>query len=266
LNRFCRDVLIIIPSRFAASRFPGKPLAMITGGDEVRRPLIEHCWRAAAAMGIDADIVIATDDPRIFDVITRFGGNCVMTSAHMRNGTERCAEAAVSLNSPAGLIVNLQGDSPLAMRSHVTPLIDHWRSSGAEMSTPFILCDHAARSRMETDIAGGRPGGVFVRLNAAGQAVNFSRSLPPADTPLRLHLGIYAYTRAALAAYQAMPPSAEERAAGLEQLRLLDNGFPIDMVQVEAGAFGYMDVNYPGDIVGVEAMLQRTALAGLSPN
>ncbi len=207
-------------------------------------------------MHLNADIVVATDDERIRDVVRGFGGACVITSPDVRNGTERCAEVISNLENKAKFVINLQGDSPMVDRSHVNALIMHWQKTGAQMVTPYIVCDDAARTRLIEDVKAGRAGGVVAGIDTRGQASYFTREIPDGHGPLRLHIGLYGYTPFALRQYQSLPPSAAEVRHGLEQLRFLDNGFPIDMVQVMPPRAGYADVNYPHDVAVVERMLQ----------
>jgi 3-deoxy-manno-octulosonate cytidylyltransferase (CMP-KDO synthetase) len=207
-------------------------------------------------MQLDADIVVATDDERIRDVVAGFGGACVMTSPDARNGTERCAEVAANFAEKAKFIINLQGDSPMVERSHLAALISHWQNTGADMATPYLVCDDAASVRLKQDIKAGRAGGVVAGIDARGQASYFTRDIPDDHGQLHLHVGLYGYTPFALRQYQSLPPSAAELCHGLEQLRFLDNGFPIDMVPVMPPRAGYADVNYPHDVAVVERMLQ----------
>jgi 3-deoxy-manno-octulosonate cytidylyltransferase (CMP-KDO synthetase) len=183
-----------------------------------------------------------------------------MTSSAARNGTERCAETIRKIQSNARLVINLQGDSPMVVSAHIKALIAHWQRTGAPVCSPYICCDADAINKLTADIAKGRPGGVFVDTDAAENAIGFSRQPPskisPNQNPLKLHIGLYAYTPAALERYTSMPPSTAELSLGLEQLRYLDNGFPIEMVEVTAANKRYADVNYPHDVAIVEHLLQ----------
>lgn len=262
---FRGDVLIVIPARHAASRFPGKMLAPLRGADGVSRPLIEHSWRAAAALGDIADVVIATDDAMIADVAAGFGAQCVMTSSDARNGTERCAEVAARNGSATSLVVNLQGDSPAIARQHVEALVDMWRAGAGEVLTPFIRCSPEMRAHLAAEIAAGRPSGVFAVADRNHSALYFSRAPIPVAAPYKadwkLHVGLYAYTPGALARYVEWPPGALETAEALEQLRFLENGQPIALVEVDPVEGGYGDVNYPSDIEKVEELLRRRCQA-----
>lgn len=254
-----RDVLIIIPARFGSLRFPGKLLSPLRGADGVSRPLVEHSWRAANALRDLADIVIATDDRAIADVASGFGARCVMTSATARNGTERCAEAVASLAEAPSLVINLQGDSPAIDRAHVAALIAAWRAGAGAVLTAFVRCSGEMRAHLAGEIAAGRPSGVFAVADGAGNALYFSRSPIPSDVNAewKLHLGLYAYEPAILARYAGWQAGALEVAESLEQLRFLENGQPIALVEVDPVAGGYGDVNYPSDVEKVEALLRE---------
>lgn len=248
------QVLIVIPARYASQRFPGKPLAMLAG-----KPLVRWTWEAAMRAHDLGEVVVATDDERIAEVVRGFGGKVAMTSPEARNGTERCAEVAA--NAGAELVVNLQGDSPLVRRSDIAALIDAWRESGAAMLTPF-LSDPATSARLLDDAKAGRVGGTTVVTGRGGQALYFSkRVLPHGADRVKLHLGLYAYTPAALAAYRGWQAGPLESAEGLEQLRFLEHGMPIRMVEVPAAPHGFWEVNNPEDVAVVEAALKRLASA-----
>lgn len=243
------EILIVIPARFASTRFPGKPLALLAG-----KPLVQWTWEAAMRAGDLGEVVVATEDARIAEAVRDFGGIAVMTSAAARNGTERCAEVA-ALRPEARLVINLQGDSPLVRRSDIAALIAGWRASGAAMLTPYVACDAATEARLLGDATAGRVGGTTVVADRAGNALYFSkRVLPHGGTP-KLHIGLYAYTPQALAAYAGWAPGALEIAEGLEQLRFLENGTGIRLVEVPAPETGFWEVNNPEDVPLVETAL-----------
>ena len=251
--------LIIIPARFGSSRFPGKPLVPITSRGGVSRPLIEWSWRAAvAAVGGDA-VIVATDDDRIAAVVNGFGGRSVMTSPDLRNGTERCAAAVRQLGVSPDMVVNFQGDNPLLPPDHVAALIAAFQRPDVAVATPYITCDTALTGLILGEHAAGRVGGTCVVIRQDGKAAYFSKWPIPhgasAAFPLKLHIGLYAYSRPALEAYAAMPPSPLELAEGLEQLRFLDAGWPIEMIEVAAPPQGIWEVNNPQDVALVAQRL-----------
>lgn len=243
------DVLIVIPARFASTRFPGKPLALLGG-----KPLVQWTWEAAMRARDLGEVVVATEDDRIAEAVRSFGGTAVMTSAEARNGTERCAEVA-ALRPEVKLVVNLQGDSPLVRRSDIAALVAAWRASGAAMLTPYLNCDAATEARLLADAAAGRVGGTSVVADRAGNALYFSKRVLPYGASPKLHIGLYAYTPEALAAYAGWAPGALEVAEGLEQLRFLENGMAIRLVEVPAPETGFWEVNNPEDVALVESAL-----------
>ena len=253
------DALVIIPARFASQRFPGKPLVRLTSPGGVERPLIEWTWRAAvAAVGPEA-VVVATDDARIAAVVADFGGQVVMTAPALHNGTERCAAAVETLAHTARIVVNFQGDSPLLPAGSIASLVAALRADAAQIATPYVSCDAALSELILAEHAAGRVGGTCVVTRDDGTAAYFSKLPIPhgagANLPLKLHLGLYAYTRAALKAYAALLPSPLELAEGLEQLRFLAAGQPIAMVEIPMPSRGIWEVNNPADIAPVSARL-----------
>lgn len=253
------DALVVIPARYASVRFPGKPLAALDGPDGSRRPLIEWSWRAAVAAVGEQAVVVATDDARIAAAVHGFGGQAVMTPAGCANGTERCAAAVRALDSQARIVINFQGDSPLLPATAIAPLVAALNKASARVATPFVTCDAALAAMILAEHAAGRVGGTCVVTRADGTAAYFSKLPIPhgagAELPLKLHLGLYGYTRAALEAYAALPPCPLEQAEGLEQLRFLHAGEAIAMVEIPLPAGGIWEVNNPEDIAVVSARL-----------
>jgi 3-deoxy-manno-octulosonate cytidylyltransferase (CMP-KDO synthetase) len=243
------EVLIVVPARFASTRFPGKPLALLGG-----KPLVQWTWEAAMRAADLGEVVVATEDTRIAEVVRGFGGTAVMTSAEARNGTERCAEVA-ALRPGTKLVVNLQGDSPLVRRSDIAALVNAWRETGAAMLTPFLACDAQTEARLLADAAAGRVGGTTAVADRAGNALYFSKRVLPHGAAPKLHIGLYAYTPDALAAYASWAPGALEIAEGLEQLRFLENGMPIRLVEVPAPETGFWEVNNPEDVAPATSAL-----------
>jgi 3-deoxy-manno-octulosonate cytidylyltransferase (CMP-KDO synthetase) len=258
-------VLIVIPARFASSRFPGKALAPLRNGAGEAKPLIQWTWETATRSRY-GDIVVATDDTRIAEAVKGFGGEPVMTSTAAANGTARCAEVAAATD--AELIINLQGDSPLVPPSYIDALVEAWQAGGAPVLTAYISCDAPTERQLLDDAAAGRVGGTTLVINAASRALYFSKAVIPhrsgGDPALKLHVGLYAYTPAALAAYAAHPASGLELAEGLEQLRFLDMGHPIQAVSVPPPPGGLWEVNNPEDVPLVEAALRVRAMPSVA--
>ncbi|PRX31175.1 3-deoxy-manno-octulosonate cytidylyltransferase (CMP-KDO synthetase) [Meinhardsimonia xiamenensis] len=269
------SVLLVIPARHASTRYPGKPLARLTGPDGVTRTLLELTWAAAQAVPGVARAVVATDDERIAAEARRIGAEAVMTSPDCRNGTERVAEAVERLGGGYELVVNLQGDAPLTPPWFVTAVIEALAADPqAEMATPVLRCDGRALRHMLEDRAAGRPGATTAVFDAAGRALYFSKEVIPhashiyADdevTPVYHHVGLYAFRPDALEAYRRWPVGRLEALEGLEQLRFLENGARVLCVEVEARGRRFWELNNPEDVARIEAILAAEAAARPAP-
>jgi len=259
------SVLIVIPARYASSRYPGKPLVPLTGATGVSQSLIERSWRAALAVSAVDRVVVATDDDRIKDACEAFGAEVVMTSSACVNGTERCAEAHAALGGGFGIVVNLQGDAPLTPAWFIEGLVDGLRNApSAEIATPVLRCDGATLNGFLEDRKAGRVGGTTAVFAAGHQALYFSKEVIPytnatygadEDTPVFHHVGVYAYRPDALAAYPDWPVGPLEQLEGLEQLRFMENGRPVLCVEVEARGRQFWELNNPEDVPRIEAMM-----------
>ncbi len=253
------DALIIIPARYGSSRYPGKPLAPLKGADGQVKPLIEWTWnQAVCALGANA-VIVATDDERISDTVQSFGGQVVMTDSQARNGTERCAAVLKTLDIAPDLVINLQGDAPLVPPHMICDLIAFAQNRQSMMATPFVVCDDDMAYRLRQDAASGRVGGTTVVANSKQQALYFSKHpIPYGNTArLNMHIGLYAYTPEALTHYMAHPPCHAEDKESLEQLRFLDAGMPIDLMETDLPVHGLWELNQPEDVAVMEQMMQR---------
>jgi 3-deoxy-manno-octulosonate cytidylyltransferase (CMP-KDO synthetase) len=219
-------VVGIIPARFQSSRLAGKPLTDILG-----RPMIQHVYeRARRASNLD-DVLVATDDERIHRAATGFGGAVLMTSPDHRSGTDRVAEAAAALD--ADVVVNIQGDEPM-----LDPLMIE------EIVAPFRAGTSAGLVTLKKEVFHDSefadPGVVKVVTDPRGMALYFSRSLIPyprhRTSAFRVfeHVGIYAYARECLLRLAALPVSPLEEIESLEQLRAMENGIPILVVETRS--------------------------------
>ncbi len=258
--------VIVIPARYASTRYPGKPLAELTLPGGARRSLIRLTWEAAQQVRGVAEIVVATDDARIRDACEGFGARVVMTPETCRNGTERCAAALQAGGIAADCVVNLQGDAPLTPPWFVEALIAAMKG-GAQVATPVLRCDPVTYAHFVEDRRQGRVGGTTAVFDARGDALYFSKEVLPWLDPARLsgeipvwhHVGVYAYTPDALAAYGALPEGRLERLEGLEQLRFLEHGHRVACVEVEGRGRVFWELNNPGDIPRIEAALKENA-------
>ena len=262
--------VILIPARFASSRYPGKPLVGLKGCDGCEKPLIQRSYEAAARVpGIDA-VHVVTDDERIAEAVRGFGGSALMTSEACRNGTERCAEALEQLDNDVDVVVNFQGDALLTPPGFVTSLLQQLESDpAADVATPAMRQRVDEVRNLQAEEAEGRVGGTSVVTDSEGRALYFSKKLIPylpkgaldgEMSPVRLHIGVYAYRPQALATYVANPVSELEQLEGLEQLRFLVAGVPIHVVEVETPSFTLRELNNPEDVSPIEDALR---LAGL---
>jgi len=264
------SVLIVIPARYASTRYPGKPLVELTGASGEAKSLVRRSWEAAMEVkGVDR-VVVATDDARIQAAAERFGAEVVMTSEHCVNGTERCADALRNMGENFDIVVNLQGDAPLTPHWFVEDLVSGLRAdSSADMATPVLQCDGAALNGFLEDRAHGRVGGTTAVFAQNHHALYFSKEVIPytgqsyaneAATPVFHHVGVYAYRPEALMAYSSWAQGPLERLEGLEQLRFLENNRAILCVEVEARGRQFWELNNPQDVPRIEAMMAEMGM------
>jgi 3-deoxy-manno-octulosonate cytidylyltransferase (CMP-KDO synthetase) len=260
-----RRAAIIIPARFASTRFPGKPLALLTGPDGVQRPALSYTWSAALAaadsLGSNTRCLIATDDQRIADFAQSAGMSAVMTPTSCRNGTERCAAALDALGEDIDVVVNLQGDAPLTPPGIILKVVERLEQDpGLSMATPAIALSPELLALHQRDADEGRVGGTTVVLNSRHHALYFSKAIipyvpkgtGPAGGSVLLHLGVYAYRPSALREYAALEPGALELQEGLEQLRFLEAGLPVGVCICDQPAWGVIELNNPTDAPLIE--------------
>jgi len=245
--------IAIIPARYASTRFPGKPLALLGG-----KPVIQRVYEQVA--GVLDDAVVATDDKRIYDAVLRFGGKAEMTSTAHRSGTDRCWEAYCKQGKTYDVVVNVQGDEPFIRPAQLETLkscFDDPETQIATLVKPFAESDGLAALE--------NPNSPKVVLDARSRALYFSRSVIPylrgADRQEWLrrhtfykHIGIYAFRAEVLKEVTALPQSALERAESLEQLRWLENGY-----RIGAGitTFDTVGIDTPQDLEQAERFLKE---------
>ena len=238
-----RRVAVIIPARYGAQRFPGKPLADLAG-----RPLIAHVViRARRARGVEV-VAVATDDERIARAAREAGAEAILTGP-AATGTDRVAEAARRLTPRPDYVVNLQGDEPLIEPEAIETLVDAISAGGVEMAT-------LARPLEPDEL--GRPQVVKVVTDLRGDALYFSRAPIPhrraggASALARAHVGIYAFTAPFLERFTALAPGRLEAEESLEQLRVLEHGFKIRVAETAYRGFG---IDTPEDLERARALL-----------
>jgi len=233
----------IIPARYASIRLPGKPLAVIAG-----KPLVCHVVeRARSAHSLDR-VLVATDDTRIRDVVEEFGGEVVMTSPDHTSGTDRVAEVARDLE--AAIVVNIQGDELMLDSASLDRLVEALEDDESIGMATLRL--PAGEEEMAD------PNVVKVVCDAGGRALYFSRAAIPhrfrgVEAPRWWHAGVYAFRRHRLLEFSELPPSALEMEEGLEQLRALENGWTVQVLDAQGD---FLEVNTPDDLERARQVLE----------
>jgi len=232
----------IIPARYGSSRFYGKPLALLAG-----KPLIQHVYQRAHRSELFTEILVATDDERIYDTVTSFGGNVCMTGKH-ESGSDRIAGVCRNLN--CDVVVNVQGDEPFITAEVLRKLVDAMHDNTIQVAT--------LAHEVESDE--NNPNWVKVVCDASGNALYFSRAPIPyyrdGISGYLKHIGVYAYRKQTLLQFVQMKPSRLEKIENLEQLRLLENGISIRIVKTEYNGFG---IDTPEDLKQAEELLRTSS-------
>jgi 3-deoxy-manno-octulosonate cytidylyltransferase (CMP-KDO synthetase) len=247
-----RKILGVIPARFASTRFPGKVLAQIAG-----KTMLQHVYERASLSTYLTSVLIATDDDQVYSAARNFGARVRMTRSDHLSGTDRVAEVASA--EDAEIIVNIQGDEPLidpaAIDAAILPMVHE----------PELVMG-TLKKRIEDRREISDPNVVKVVTNATGDAIYFSRCAIPfardtaCNTPYFKHIGLYVYSRDFLLAYSALPVGPLETAERLEQLRALENGFRIRVVETEYESLG---VDTPEDLERVSRLFDASILQGM---
>jgi 3-deoxy-manno-octulosonate cytidylyltransferase (CMP-KDO synthetase) len=254
------DTLVVIPSRYASTRFPGKPLVKIAG-----KSLLERVWAIAkAAKGVDR-VVIATDDEKIQQHAQTFGAEVAMTDPRCKNGTERVHQTLEILKIAPEIVVNFQGDAVLTPPSIIQALVSVLKADRSiQMATPAVRLTAKQYDEIRQAKESGETGGTFVVFDKNQNALYFSKSpIPhlrepvPARPPVFRHVGMYAYTSATLKKYLALSQTPLEQAEQLEQLRALESGIPIRVVEVSYSGRTAWSVDTPDDARKVESIIAR---------
>ena len=251
-----KNTAIIIPARYGSKRFPGKPLHPICG-----IPLLERVYRIAKKTSA-AEVLVATDDERIAGLVTSFGGKYVMTSPDCSNGSERVLEALQSLEREPEIVLNLQGDALLTPPWVLEALIAEMQA-GAAVATPAVRLTKEATEALHKAKLAGNNSGTLVVFDANHQALYFSRSIIPFvrteqdPWPVFRHIGLYAYTPKALREYVNLPKGRLEAVEQLEQLRFLENGIPLKVVEVDYRGRTHYAIDTPEDVKVAEEIIQK---------
>ena len=246
-------ILGVIPSRFGSSRFPGKPLIDLAG-----KSMIQRVYEQAKKAKLLSDVMVATDDERIFNHVEKFGGKAMMTSSSHQSGTDRCAEILEKLNSEFHAVINIQGDEPFINPDQIDVLAKCFEDKNTELATLINQTEDSSLIQ--------NPNRIKVVIDKNNQALYFSRSaipfmkeIPAIDWakhhPYFLHIGIYGYRSDILKAITKLPVSSLEKTESLEQLRWLENGYRIKVAKTN---FESYSIDSPEDVNNVLKM------AGLS--
>lgn len=235
-------IIGIIPARYSSTRFPGKPLADILG-----KTMIQHVYERAKLSQKLFDVIVATDDARIYDCVNSFGGRAVMTDSDLPNGTARCEQAARIYGAEFDAVINIQGDEPL-----LDPLMIDEIAELLADNDCVTLC-----SELHEDFA--NPNTVKVVMSQNGNALYFSRSVIPykrneSNLPYYQHIGIYGYSINFLKKYVSLSNTPLSDAESLEQLKILEHGFKI-RVKVTASRHKSIGVDTPEDLERVRGIL-----------
>ena len=263
-----KKILIVIPARYQSSRLPGKPLIKIAGVEMIKRvaDVAEFLCRKNEA----CSYVVATDDARIATFCEQEGTPVCMTSPDCQSGTERCWDVVMQQKERPDFIMNLQGDNPLCPPHVLQCLIETIRTVSADVFTPCVHLNWSEYERLLESKKTTPYSGTTVLVDKWGYALAFSKNVIPAIrnvakaqemsamSPVRRHVGLYAYSYEALKTYLELPASVYENGAveGLEQMRFLENGMKIKMIEIDyQGRKTTSGVDSPEDVARVEAIL-----------
>lgn len=239
----------IIPARYASTRFPGKPLAILGG-----MPVIERVYKQVASI-LD-NVYVATDDERIYNAVKAFDGNAIMTSEHHKSGTDRVEEAVSKINGDFDVVINIQGDEPFIQQSQIETLCRCFEDPQTQIATLGKLFGNNIEAIANTNSP-------KIITDNKGYAMYFSRSIIPfvrgcnkdewgTQFPFLKHIGLYAYRRNTLSEITKLPQSSLEKAESLEQLRWLQNGYKIKVGLTDVETIG---IDTPADLERAEAFL-----------
>jgi len=240
------NILGIIPARYASTRFPGKPLVDI-GGKSMLQRVYEQCKKANSLH----DVIIATDDERIAEHISGFGGNMIMTASNHQSGTDRCAEVITKYLGDVDVVINIQGDEPFINPKQIDDLAQAFENPSVKLAT--------MKKKIESESDIQNPNTVKVICGNDGKAIYFSRAPIPFKRNIETtityykHIGIYGYKKNILLAITQLPASKLENAENLEQLRWIENGYEIAVIET---AIENIAIDTPADLARVENYLK----------
>ncbi len=261
---------IFIPARYGSTRLPGKPLAMIAGRTMLQR-MVEIAESVCAQDPQNIDYYVATDDDRITKHCDELGAKWLMTPVECPTGTDRAQAAVTQLGYTPDFVINLQGDAPLTPPDFITAMIAWQKKNPADMVTPVTQMTWAQLDKLRDSKKTTPFSGTTACFDEkTGRAFWFSKNIIPAMrkedklreqgdlTPIFRHIGVYGYTPKMLADYAKLPEGKFEALEGLEQLRVLENGYSISCVPVDyAGRASMSGVDSPEDITRAEALIEK---------
>lgn len=261
--------MIVIPARYASTRLPGKPLVMICGQTMLQR-VVNLALSASAGLS-DVSVVVATDHEMIMQHCRELGVSAVMTAPDAPSGTDRVAQAVQQMSDKPDFVLNMQGDAPLTPPDFLQAMINAFISCPADMVTPVTQLswdelDALRKSKSTTPFSGT----TAVFDEKTGEAFWFSKTILPAMrhegmlrmkgsmSPIYRHIGLYGYSRRMLEIYHTLPEGRFEQLEGLEQLRLLENGYRIRCVPVDfCGRANMSGVDSPEDVLRAEGLIAK---------
>jgi 3-deoxy-manno-octulosonate cytidylyltransferase (CMP-KDO synthetase) len=249
---------IVIPARYASSRFPGKPLHPVAG-----MPMLERVWRIAKSVPQAARVLIATDDERILQAARAMDAEAVMTSPDCTNGTERVHDAVLRAAIAEDVVLNLQGDALLTPPWVLEAMIDEMILDAVpDIVTPAVRLDGAVLDEFLEQKKAAPASGTTVVFGRSRNALYFSKTVLPyireaGHTAVYRHIGLYGYRKAALARYVQLAPAPLERTEGLEQLRALENGMTIRIAIVDYKGRTHWSIDAPQDVAIAERIIAR---------
>ncbi len=244
--------IAIIPARYASTRFPAKPLALLGG-----KPVIQRVYEQVKK--VLTDVVVATDDERIYKTVEGFGGRAIMTREDHKSGTDRCYEAYQKVGKEYDVVINVQGDEPFIQPEQIRTLMTCFEDEATQIATlvkPFAQADGLDALR--------NPNSPKVVVSDDGRAIYFSRSVIPylrgvgeeewlSRHTYYKHIGLYAYRAETLGEITRLPQSTLEKVESLEQLRWIDNGYVIKVGETNVETIG---IDTPADLERAEHFLR----------
>ena len=255
-------VIIVIPARYGSTRFPGKPLAPVSG-----KSLLQRTWSIGKAVEHVDEVFIATDDDRIAEHGKSFGAQIIMTK-ECSNGTERAYEAITKASLSPDIIINLQGDAVLTPPWIIQSIVDAMIADPSiQLATPATRLTWPQYEKLVASKASGQAGGTTVTFDKNNNALYFSKAIIPflrnrngddsGEPPVFRHIGLYGYSRQCLEQYLKLKPTILEKSEGLEQLRALENGIPIKVVLVDYRGRSHWAIDSPEDVRVAESIIEK---------